>query len=105
MEIVFFFCSGVFIIAIFFLHIMYLRKQEISYLLERKMKFLMKRMRENSTKMCAGLCCGSGAGASATLSSVQGVNSQAGMAVFAAAVMPGGVQLGTAAVPHLPKLH
>lgn len=78
---------------------------KIPYLLERKMKFLMKRMRKNSIKLCAGLYCGSGAGASATLSSVQGVNSQAGMAIFAAAVMPGGVQLGTAAVSHLPEIH
>jgi len=50
---------------------------------ESKMKLLTKRMGENSIKLRRGLCCGSGAGASATLSSAQGVTSQAGMAVFA----------------------
>lgn len=58
------------------------------------MKFLMKGMRGSSIKLFTGLYCGPGAGASATLSSVPGVNSQAGMATFAAAAMPGGVQLG-----------
>lgn len=72
---------------------------KIPHLSGRKLKVLMKRTRENSIKLCAGLHCGSGAAASAPLSSVQGVHSQPGTAVFAATAMPGGMQLGTAAVP------
>lgn len=44
------------------------------YLSERKMKVLIKRMRAKSIKLCTGLYHGSGAGAPATLSSVQGVS-------------------------------
>lgn len=47
---------------------------KIPYLSERKMKALIKRMREKSIKLCRGLYRGSGAGAPATLSSVQGVS-------------------------------
>lgn len=47
---------------------------KIPYLSERKMKVLIKRMREKSIKLCTGLYHGSGAGAPATLSSVQGVS-------------------------------
>lgn len=77
---------------------------KIPYLSERKVKFFTERVRENNLELHTGLHCGLWAAASATLSSVQGVNSQPGMAVFAATVTPGAVVGGTAALPHLPKL-
>lgn len=77
---------------------------KIAYLSERKVKFFMKRVRENSLELHTGLHCGLWADASATLSSVQGVNSQPGMAVFAATLISGAVWVVTAALPHLPKL-
>lgn len=77
---------------------------KIAYLSERKVKFFMKRVRENCLELHTGLHCGLWADASATFSSVQGVNSKPGMAVFAATVISGAVWVGTAALPHPPKL-